>query len=214
MCTAFAASDVQILKGTQLLPFLALAFWLRIGVGDIPAASSKCLDCLRFYDRKNPVSKPSKIKVCEIESLIRGQDKILSTKESVLENNSLFISFLGESIWYVGFCEGWYFGSSCFVTDWVFEFCCTQKKERGRIAPYQGKLLITGWVLTLMSCKPLSDARMSLLRFQVVRFRDNTRTSLENFATCCLFMLCRFPSSKFIMHWQRNQMKSFGQAWR
>ena len=32
-------------------------------------------------------------------------------------------------------------------------------------------------VIILMSCNPLSDARMSLLCFQVVRFRDNSRTS-------------------------------------
>ena len=57
-------------------------------------------------DRKIPVSTPSKIKVCDFESLIRGQDKILSAKESSLENNFLFISFLSESICYVGFCEG------------------------------------------------------------------------------------------------------------
>ena len=31
----------------------------------------------------------------------RGRDKILSTKESALENNFLFFSFLSESIWYV-----------------------------------------------------------------------------------------------------------------
>ena len=41
MCTAFAASDVQILKGTQFPLSLALVFWLRIRVADIPAASSK-----------------------------------------------------------------------------------------------------------------------------------------------------------------------------
>ena len=31
---------------------------------------------------------------------MRGEDKILYTKESVLENNFLFFSFLSESIWY------------------------------------------------------------------------------------------------------------------
>ena len=64
-----------------------------------------------------PVSTPSKIIVCEFESLIRGQDKILSTKESALQNNFLFTSFLSESIWYVGGCSALYFGSYCFVTD-------------------------------------------------------------------------------------------------
>ena len=68
---------------------------------------------------------------------------------------------------------------------------------------------MTGAVLTLMSCNPLSDARMSLLCFQVVRFRDNSRTSLWNCATWCLFMLCRFPLSRFSMHSQRNRINSF-----
>ena len=43
-----------------------------------------------------PVSTPSKIIVCEFESLIRGHDKILSTKESALQNNFLFTSFLAN----------------------------------------------------------------------------------------------------------------------
>ena len=164
--------------------------------------------------RKSPVSTPSRIKVCEIDSLIRGQDKILSTKESALENNFLFVSFLSESILYLGFCEGWYFGSSCFVTDWVIKLFCTQKQERGQTGPYQDKWLMTGGVITLMSCNPLSDARMSLLCFQVVRFRDNSQISLWNFATCYIFMLCRFSFSGFNMHSQRNRINSFGQDWR
>ena len=36
---------------------------------------------------------------------------------------------------------------------------------------------MTGGVIILMSCNPLSDARMSLLCFQVVRFRDNSLAS-------------------------------------
>ena len=66
-----------------------------------------------------PVSTPSKIIVCEFESLMREQDKILSIRGSALENNFLFISFLSESIWYVGGCSAFYFGSSCFVTDFA-----------------------------------------------------------------------------------------------
>ena len=54
--------------------------------------------CWAQSNRQTPVSTPSKIKVCEFESLIRGQDKILSTKESALENNLFLLSFLSESI--------------------------------------------------------------------------------------------------------------------
>ena len=66
---------------------------------------------------------------------------------------------------------------------------------------------MTGGVITLMSCKPLWYARMCLLCFQVVHFRDNSRTSLRNFATWCPFMLCRFLFSRFIMQSQRNRKK-------
>ena len=129
MCTAFAASDVQILKGTQLPLSLALAFWFRIRVGDIPEAPCKekkmsgtsallRRSCWTKSNRKTSDSTSSKIRVCEIECLKRGQYKVLSIKVSALEKNFLFI-FLSESIWYVRLCEGWYFGSSCFVTDWV-----------------------------------------------------------------------------------------------
>ena len=55
---------------------------------------------------------------------------------------------------------------------------------------------------------------ISLFCFQVVRFGDNTRTSLWNFAMWCLFMLSRFPLSRFNMHSQRNWKNSFGQDWR
>ena len=72
---------------------------------------------------------------------------------------------------------------------------------------------MTGGVINLMNCNPLWDARISLLCFQVVRFRKNSRTSLWNFATWCLFKLCRFRLSRFIMHSQRNRIKSFGQDW-
>ena len=65
---------------------------------------------------------------------------------------------------------------------------------------------MTGGVITLMSCNLLSDARISLLCFQVVHFRDNSQTSLGNFATWCLFMLFRFLLSRFIMQSQRNRI--------
>ena len=41
VCTAFAASDVQILKATQLPLSFVSAFWFSIRVGDTPAATSK-----------------------------------------------------------------------------------------------------------------------------------------------------------------------------
>ena len=66
-----------------------------------------------------PVSTPSKIIVCEFESLMREQDKILSIRESALPKCFLLMSLFRESIWNVGGCSALYFGSSCFVTDYV-----------------------------------------------------------------------------------------------
>ena len=68
--------------------------------------------------------------------------------------------------------------------------------------------------MTLMSCKPSSDVRMSVLCFQVVTFRDNSRTSHWNFATWFLYRLCRFPLSRFIFHSQRILINFIGQDWR
>ena len=64
-----------------------------------------------------PVSTPSKIIVCEFESLMQEQDKILSIRLSV--HTFVLMSLFRESIWYVGGCTALYFGSSCFVTGRV-----------------------------------------------------------------------------------------------
>ena len=64
-----------------------------------------------FFQRKcrikaeinTPVSTPSKNIVCEFESLMQEQDKILSIRGSALPNN--FLLRFRESIWYVGACS-------------------------------------------------------------------------------------------------------------
>ena len=113
----------------------------------------------------------------------------------------------------MGFCEGWYFGRSCFVTDWVIKLLLYTEAGTRTNCSISKQMVIDGGVISLMSSKPLSDARMSLLSLKVVRSRDNSQTSLWNFTTWCLFMLCRFPLSRFIMHSQRNRINSFGQDW-
>ena len=60
-----------------------------------------------------PVSTPSKIIVCECESLMREHDKILSIRVSTLPNSFLLMSLFIESIWYVGGCSVFYFESLC-----------------------------------------------------------------------------------------------------
>ena len=62
-----------------------------------------------FFQRKGrvkseintPVSAPTKIIVCEFESLMREPDKILSIGVSVLPNSFLLMSLFRESISYV-----------------------------------------------------------------------------------------------------------------
>ena len=52
-------------------------------------------------------------------------------------------------------------------------------QERGQTAPYHDKWLSTRGVITLLSCKPFSDARMSLLCLQIVRLRDIVEPCFE-----------------------------------
>ena len=66
--------------------------------------------------------------------------------------------------------------------------CCTQKQERKQTAQCQDKWLMKGGgVITFMSCKPSSDAKMSPLCFPVVRFRNNVWKLLQNFTTSFSF---------------------------
>ena len=51
-----------------------------------------------------PVSTQSKISVCDFDSWMREQDKILSIRVSALPNSFLLMSLFRESIWYVGGC--------------------------------------------------------------------------------------------------------------
>ena len=55
------------------------------------------MERLHFYDecveQSLSVCTPSNIKVCEFESLIRGQDKFLSNTECALANSFLFVLF-------------------------------------------------------------------------------------------------------------------------
>ena len=62
------------------------------------------------------------------------------------------------------------------------------------------------------NCKP-SNARRSLLCFQVLRFTDNGQNSIWNFATWCLFLVCRLDLIRFLMHSQRKRLNSCGKHW-
>ena len=68
---------------------------------------------------------------------------------------------------------------------------------------------MTGGVITLLSCNPLSDARMSLLCVRVVRFRDNSRTLLWKFATWCLFYLLQVSFEQIFYAFAKKPDKLF-----
>ena len=142
MSTSFAASDDHIVKNNQLFLCLVCAIWVRTRVGDVTAASSgvkKICGTSAFLQRtgwakfggKLPASTPSNNIVCDFESLIRGQEKILSTKQSGLANSSMFVCLLRKSYCYVGFRSVSCFGSSRFVTAWVFKLSLLLYTEAG-----------------------------------------------------------------------------------
>ena len=74
---------------------------------------------------------------------------------------------------------------------------------------------MTGDVFIFLSFITFSETRTSPLCFRASLFKENNPTSLWNFATYCLFLLCRFPFSRFFMHSQRLLLTfPFGQDWR
>ena len=156
-------------------------------------------------DSKTPAYAQSKTIVFEFKSLMFGQNKTSSTKESAVANKFLFISFLNESFWYAGFCQHWYFWNSFLISDGVINICCTQNKGREQTAPCQDNGLLTRWLKGFMRREYLSVARISLLCPNFLSFWV--------FVRWCLFTLYKFPFSRFIMQSQRNQMNSFVQYW-
>ena len=97
--------------------------------------------CRVTSENNTPVSTPSKNIVCDFESLMREQDKILSIRESALPKSFLLRSLFRESIWYVGGCSALYFGSSCFVTDCAVTLLLNTEAgtRTEQTAPYQAK---------------------------------------------------------------------------
>ena len=190
-----------MLKGTQHPLSLALAFWCRIRFRDIPVASSKMKwtseisafarrSCSAKSKRKIHVSTPSKKKVCDF--LIRGRHKSLSTKVSALAKNFLFIFLLSVSFGTLDFEKVHTLEVPTLQLTGYSNFCCTQKQEPRNAAACHDKWFLTGRVTPVMSRKPFSDAKMSLLCFQIVRFRDRSLILPWKFATWCLFTLCMF----------------------
>ena len=139
-----------------------------------PSAFIRC-NCGIKSENSNRVSTPSIFIVCEIETLMREQDKTLSIRVSALPNSFLLMSLFRESIWYVGDCSAFDFGSSCLVTDCVVTLLVYT--EAGTRTNCFISRLMTGSVMTANSCNPFSDNRTFLLCFQVVLFSNSNQTS-------------------------------------
>ena len=124
-----------------------------------------------------PVSTPSKIIVCEVEGLMREQDKILYVRGSALPNSFLLMSLFRESIWYVAVCSALYFGSSCFVTDCAVTLVLYTEAGTRTNCSISGQMINDGRCMTAISCNQFSNDRQFLLCFQVVLFSDSSQTS-------------------------------------
>ena len=166
---------------------------------------------------KTLVSTPSNFKVCELESLIRGQEKNLSIKESALLNRFLFFSFLSKSIFYVEFCSAQVLGSSGFVIAWVIKFLLLLSREAGTRTncSISSQLVDDGtstyfyelYIFFQMPEHPFCDSKWFF-------FQKSNLISFCNFVTWCLFVLCKFLLRRFYIHSQRNMIISSGQDWR
>ena len=95
--------------------------------------------CRVKSENKTPVSTLSKIYVCEFESLMREQDKILSISVSALPNSFLLMSLCRESIWYVGVVKLFTLEVPALQQTAQSHSCYTQKLGQEQTAPYQDK---------------------------------------------------------------------------
>ena len=162
-----------------------------------------------------PASTPCSIKICQFDSKKRGQDKkIWWVKESALANNCLFFNFMSEPVWYSALCIDWYFGSSCFLTNWVFKLLLYTEAGTETNCSLSRQMVNHGGVITFMSCNPFSDARKSLLCSQEILLAQSNGTSFWNFVTWCPFMLCGFSLRRFTLQSQRNLRNPFRKHWR
>ena len=161
----------------------------------------------KFYS-KTPVSTPSKIKVCEFESLIRGQYKTFSAKESALETKPSFFFFLSESVSYVGLCEARFSGSSCFVTDWILKLLLQTEAQTRKNCSMSNQMVNNGRTKTFYElCSFFGFHNISLLLLSCF-FNKNNRALFRNSFKFCLFMLCWLLLSRLTKHWQKNLINS------
>ena len=111
--------------------------------------------CWLKIDSELLVYTPSKTKLCEIESLLHGQYKILFSEKYVLANVFLFTSFLSESTGELLKFDS--LGVPVLQLTSNSNSYCTQKQDWIEIPPCQDKRLMTGGVKKFLSCNPFSE---------------------------------------------------------
>ena len=221
VCTILTVADAQLSKGSS---FLSLWFWHFNSEPDLVKYQQRQVknckgperprflrrSCWAKFDSEIPVSTPPKNKVCECESLIRGEVQILKTKESALSNSSqYFFSFLSWSIWYVRVCSTRYFGRSCFVIDWRLKllllYTDTGTRTNGSTS---SQLVNDGRSTYFYFYDSLRFFRMPDCPFFASKWMFLEK--VIGFVWWCLFKHCRFPLRRFTIHSRRNQKKFFG----
>ena len=136
--------------------------------------------CSAKYDNKTQVFTSMNIKVCEFESLIRGQDKLLLTKESALANSFLFISFFQRIKLVCGIVLSlilWKFLHCNCLSIQTIVFVVSRSTDE-QTAPHGDKTLRMGGVISFIRFNPFSDFPASLLCFQVILFRETNPISI------------------------------------
>ena len=124
------------------------------------------------------------------------------------------MSLFRESIWYLGGCSALCFGSSWFVTDCVVPLSLYTEAGTIRNCSILRQMINDGGIMTVISCNNFSDDRTFLLQFQVVLPSNINQILSWNFITWCLFLVCKFPLSRFTMRLHRKWTNSFGRDWR
>ena len=195
------ASVSHVLVGTQLPFSLVLVFWFRTRVGDTPTAPKKVTfwNISLFYNEvveqnlavKSQFPHRLLLKSTNSKAWYEGKTKF---DLEVCFGKLLFVHFVFKRInlvrWISFSLILWKPAPQ--LSENSNTCCCTEMQERGQTLPCQDKCLLTPGVITFMSCRPFSDAKTSLLCFQVTFLTKKLQSKFSNIVMWCLFMLCRF----------------------
>ena len=133
--------------------------------------------------------------------------------------NSFFVYLLFErSNLLRGFFSADYFGSACFVPDWVFTDCkhllfCKKAGTRTKCS-MSWQMVCDGSCNYFYELQPYSNTRTSLRCFQVILFREKKLHFVLKFFTVMSLYDLHVFWRRFTIHPQKILINSFGQDWR